>query len=117
MVKYTNSIGSVTFTSDFFASLVGKISTTCYGVSGMATSGPMEGFRSLIFGNDFPEKGVRVSANDGKLDIELHIRVIYGVNLNAIVDSISNKVKYAVENATGFIVHKVDVFVDEMVSE
>ncbi len=116
MVKYTNSIGSVTFTSDFFASLVGKISTTCYGVSGMATSGAIDGFRSIFFGNDFPDKGVRVSASNGKLDIELHIRVIYGVNLSAIVDSISHKVKYAVENATGFNVNKVDVYIDEMVS-
>ena len=36
----------------------------------------------------------------------------YGVNIAAIVDSIVNKVRYTVEQATGLAVKKVNVFVD-----
>lgn len=50
----------------------------------------------------------------GGLVIDLHIAVTYGVNISAIVKSIVNKVRYTVEEATGFQVAKVNVFVDDM---
>ena len=42
----------------------------------------------------------------GRLSIELHIVVTYGVNIAAIVKSIVNKVRYTVEEATGLEVEK-----------
>ncbi|MEG2083605.1 MAG: Asp23/Gls24 family envelope stress response protein, partial [Oscillospiraceae bacterium] len=80
-------------------------------------SGAVEGLRTLMFGQNFPEKGVRVSEKEGKLVIELHIKIVYGVNIAAIVESIANKVKYAVEQSSGLIVRSVDVYVDEMVAD
>lgn len=63
------------------------------------------------------DKGVKVKTIGGRLSIELHIVVTYGVNIAAIVKSIVNKVRYTVEEATGLEVEKVDVFVDGMKSE
>jgi len=40
--------------------------------------------------------------------------VTYGVNIGTIVDSITNKVRYTVEQSTGLGVKKVNVFVDGM---
>ena len=117
MVKIATAMGTVTLTSDFFANLVAGVASNCYGVKGMATSGPVEGIRTLLFGGNFPERGVRVSQRDGELVIELHIKVVYGVNIAAIVDSISNKLKYTVEKVTGLAVAAVDVYVDEMDAE
>ncbi len=116
MVKISTSLGTITLSSEFFANLVGYHASSCYGVKGMVTSGAVQGLQSLFLGN-FPEKGVRVYENNGMLDIELHIKVVYGVNISAIVESIANKVKYAVESTTGLIVRKVDVCVDEMAAE
>ena len=48
----------------------------------------------------------------GKLVVDLHIIVTYGVNISAIVKSIINKVRYTVEEATGLTVSKVNVYVD-----
>ncbi|MEG1016580.1 MAG: Asp23/Gls24 family envelope stress response protein [Oscillospiraceae bacterium] len=117
MVKIATSLGTVTLSTEYFANLVGSIASGCYGVKGMATSGPVQGLKTLIFGQNFPEKGVRVYEREKKLEIELHIMVVYGVNIAAIVDSIANKVRYTVECATGLKVCSVNVFVDEMVSE
>jgi len=117
MVKIAMSIGSVTISSDYFANLVGYHVKNCYGVIGMATSGAVQGIRSFLFGSNFPEKGVRVFENEGKLDIEIHIKVIYGVNIAAIVESIASKVKYVVEEATDLTVNAVNVYVDEMANE
>ena len=117
MVKIATAMGTVTLTSDFFANLVGGVASNCYGVKGMVTSGPIEGIRTLLFGSNFPERGVRVSERGGELVIEVHIKVVYGVKISAIVDSISNKLKYTVENVTGLSVGAVDVYVDEMDAE
>lgn len=52
-----------------------------------------------------------------RLIVDLHISVIYGMNISAIAKSIVNKVRYTVEEATGLRVRKVNVFVDGMKSE
>ena len=48
------------------------------------------------------------------LVIELHIKVTFGLNIAAIVRSITHKVKYAVEDATGLKVQRIDVCVDDI---
>ena len=40
--------------------------------------------------------------------------VSYGINIPAITDSIVHKISYNVEDATGFPVKKVNVFVDRV---
>ena len=117
MVKVVNPLGTVIISSDYFANLVAYHASSCYGVTGMATSNAVEGIRSLIFGNNFPEKGIRVREKNGKLHIDVHIKVIYGINIAAIVESISHKVKYAVEEATDLYVATVNIYVDELSAE
>ena len=81
----------------------------------MAVSGPAQGIRNVLTRQeDNLDKGVRVRCIDGALIIDLHIVVTYGVNIPAIVKSIVNKVRYAVEDSTGLHVSKVNVFVDSM---
>ena len=46
------------------------------------------------------------------ISIDLHIIVAYGMNINAIAKSITHKVKYTVEEATGIKVDKVTIRVD-----
>lgn len=117
MVKLTTSHGSIKLTNEYFANLVGKAASSCYGVVGMVNKDPMQGFRSLIWGSDFPAKGVKVSQAEGKLIIEIHIRVMYGMNISAIVKSITNKVRYTIESATTLTVERVNVSVDEMLAD
>ncbi len=116
MIRIENPLGFIEISTDYFANLVGNAASNCFGVAGMATSGTVQGIRSLIVSPDLPDKGVRIRNRDGKLEIDLHIVVTYGVNISAIVKSIINKVSYTVEQATGLIVNKVNVFVDEMMA-
>lgn len=117
MVQIATALGTITISAEYFANLVGHHAATCYGVKGMANSGAVQGIRSFLFKNNFPEKGVRVYERNGNLDIELHIMVVYGVNIAAIVESIANKIKFVVEQATGLTVDAVNVYVDEMAAE
>ena len=117
MVKISKPLGSVILSSEYFANLVGNITTTCFGVIGMSNSSPIEGIRSLLFGSNFPEKGVVVFERNSRLVIELHIRVVYGMNISEVTKSITHKVKYNVEEVTGLSVGSINVFVDEMEAE
>ena len=81
----------------------------------MASGCRADSVKALVLGSDFPDKGVRVTEDDGQLVIELHIKMTYGVNIAAIVRSITHKVKYAVEDATSLRVRRIDVCVDDIV--
>ena len=116
MINIYNTFGKVSMTGDYFAGLVSAAASSCYGVADMATSGASDTVKGMIFGSDFPDKGVRVTEDGGKLVIELHIKVTYGLNISAIVKSITHKVKYVVEDATGLQVKKINVSVDDIVS-
>ncbi len=113
MIGYENTLGTVEVSQEYFANLIGKAASECYGVSGMVSS-TYQGFKSAITNRDILDKGVRVKTADGKLIVDIHIAVTYGVNINAIVESIVHNVRYTVESCTGFSVAKVNVFVDEM---
>ena len=115
MIKFYNPLGKVCMTNDFFAELVSAAAQSCYGVSGMASGCRGDSVKALVLGSDFPDKGVRVTEDDGQLVIELHIKMTYGVNIAAIVRSITHKVKYAVEDATSLRVRRIDVCVDDIV--
>ena len=71
-------------------------------------------FFMFFRGRNYLDQGVQVKSAGTDLVIDLHIIVTYGVNISAIADSIVNKVRYTVEQATGLTVNKVNVFVDGM---
>lgn len=115
MIKFFTPLGKVCMTGDFFAELVSAAARSCYGVAGMASGYRPGSIKALLLGGDFPEKGVRVTEDSGQLAIELHIKMTYGVNIAALVRSITHKVKYAVEDATSLHVRRIDVCVDDIV--
>mgnify|MGYP001513459491 CR=1 FL=1 len=102
MIKFENPNGYIEITNAYFATLVGRAAQSCFGVTGMVNGSAYESIVSAV-------KSV-----DGQLQIELHISVSYGVNITAIVDSIINKVRYTVEEATDLKVNTVNVYVDAL---
>jgi uncharacterized alkaline shock family protein YloU len=116
MISIKTPLGSVILTNEYFSNLVGNITAESYGVKGMSSRTPIEGFWSKIIKKDLPNKGVKVTEKGKELIIDIHIKVVYGVNISAIVKSISEKVKYTVEQSTALRVKAINVYVDEMVS-
>ena len=115
MVKFENPNGYVEVTNNYFSNLVGNTARSCFGVTRMVSSNPYQTIKSAIKSKvdmDNTDEGVNVKNVNGALIIELHIAVSYGVNINAITDSIVNKVRYTVEQATGLKVSQVNVHID-----
>ena len=113
MVTLQNHVGKISFSANFFTELIGNTVTNCFGVIAMN----VRGFRETLAALPKPKnrdfaRGVKVDFKDGALSIDLHISLMYGVNINAVSKSIINKVAYTVRRATGLDVEKVNVFVD-----
>lgn len=114
MVSYYNTFGKVGMSNNYFAELVSGVVQSGFGVAGMSNAGVSDEVRSMLNPN-YPNKGVQILEEDGKLLIRLHIKVSYGLNIAAAVKSITHKVKYVVEEATGLLVRRIDVSVDDIV--
>ena len=54
------------------------------------------------------------SERSGGLIIDLHIKVTYGTNIAAAVNSITHKITFTIEESVGIDVSKVNVYVDDM---
>ncbi len=117
MIRIDNHLGSIEVSQEYFSYLIGHAVSSCYGVAGMVKSGTRQGLRSLFSKRTFADEGIRVRSEGDKLVVDLHICVIYGMNIAEISKSIVNKVRYTVEEATGLAVKKVNVYVDGMKAE
>lgn len=109
--RIENSYGDIEIGTDVFARLVGSAATGSYGVVGMANRSKTDGIVRLLK-KDAMDKGVKVAIEDDEVVVDLHIMVEYGINIPAICESIISRVRYFVENSTGFAVRKVTVHVD-----
>ena len=114
MIAIENHIGKITVSNRYLTDLIWYTVTNCFGVAGMNFSSVREELGTLVCKDKAKRKGVVIRSADNKLIIDLHITVTFGTRISAVVDSISNKVRFAVEEATGVAVSKVNVFIDNM---
>ncbi len=114
MITYETRLGKIDLTEEFLSRLIGNEVTSCFGVVGMVPSNNRQKIAKWVLKEDALDTGIKVTGNAEKIDVELHIMVTYGVNLNTIANSITEKVKYKVEAVTGTPVDCVTVVVDEI---
>ena len=112
MISYETRIGTVCFTENFLSKLIGPTVTSCFGVAGMMPSSNRQRLFGLITKEQALDTGIKVTGNANQIDVEIHIMVTYGMNIAAIAESITDKVKYVFEESTGITVNKVTVKVD-----
>ena len=116
MVTLQNHVGKISISPNYFTELIGNTVTKCFGVISMNVTGMKETLKAAMpkAKKDARRRGVRVRFLKDKLLIDLHISLMYGVNMNAVIRSIINKVGYTVEQSTGITVEKVNVYADSI---
>jgi len=112
MISYETMVGKIEISEAFLARLIGHEVTSCFGVVGMMPSGGRQRISKMFSRKELKDTGIRVSGDTDSITVEIHITVIYGMNINAIASSITEKVKYAVKDATGINVKRVIVKID-----
>jgi len=112
MIAYETRTGTISITENFLSKLIGHAVTSCFGVVGMMPHTNRQRIFGMISKEQALDTGIRVVGSADQIDVEIHIMVTYGMNINAIAASITEKVKYVVEETTGITVNKVTIKVD-----
>ena len=114
MIREKNELGAISVENAVYTNIAGYAATQCFGVKGMAVRSVTDGLVHLLR-RESMSKGVHVTVNtDKSINIDLHIMVDRGINLNAICSSIISEVTYHVTKITGTAVRTVNVFVDSI---
>lgn len=112
MITYETRLGKIDISEAYLSKLIGNEVTSCFGVVGMVPSNSKQVlFKTFSKAEQF-DTGIKVIGNTESISVELHIVVTYGMNISAIAESITEKIKYVVKESTGIEVDKVTVKVD-----
>ena len=93
--KIENENGVISIDNEVIARIAGMAAMECYGIVGMAAKNMKDGLVHLLKKESLT-KGIKLSVEDNKINLELHIIVEYGTNIAAIAESAINTVKYTV---------------------
>ena len=115
MIRHENPSGRVNVTTNVFTDIAGTAASNCFGVKGMAARSVTDGLYHLLR-RESMSKGIEVSFNDdGSINLELHIGVDRGVNMEAVGNSIMSEVSYKLTKSAGVPVRRVDVYIDTII--
>ena len=116
MINVENHIGKIAISENYLRELVEHTVTNCFGVADVCSVSPFSSAIAAITGKSLDKhKGVDIrSDKNGSVNIYLHIKVSYGININAVSKSVAHKVRFAVEESVGVPVNHVNVYIDDM---
>ncbi|MBE6849951.1 MAG: Asp23/Gls24 family envelope stress response protein [Ruminococcus sp.] len=109
MLYMENHIGKITISDAYLRELTEQTVVQCFGVAGLAdvrlTDILFEGRRSAV----------EIETKNQKLVVSIHVKIMYGVNIPAVVQSLMHKIEFVIEDAVRIPVSLVRVYVDEVV--
>ncbi len=109
-VKIFNENGNIVIDDQAIATIAGLAAMECYGVVGMASRSATQGFFELLKKEQLT-KGIKVSATEDKINIDVYIVLQYGVKISVVAENVISRIKYSVETFTGVDVEDVNIFV------
>lgn len=105
-------MGNISIDNEVIAQYAGSVAMESFGVVGMAGVNVRDGVFSLLK-KESMTRGINVSLTpEGKLCIDFHIIVSYGVNIPTVADNLIESVRYRVEEFTGLEIEKINIFVE-----
>ena len=105
-------MGDIHIDKEVIAQYAGAVAVECFGIVGMANVNMREGLAKLLK-PDSLTRGINVVINpSGKLRLDFHVIVSYGVSIAAVCDNLIDNVKYKVEEFTGMGIDKINIFVE-----
>lgn len=103
--------GNLIIDLDVISQYAGSVAVECFGIVGMAAVSVADGLVKMLK-KDSLTRGINVEMVDGKLVLDFHVIVSYGVNIKAVASNLVSNVKYKVEEYTGFEIEKINIYVE-----
>ncbi len=107
---------NLNISEDVIGIIAGLAASEVDGIAGM-TLGFVDGINQILGGNKKYSKGVKISLDGKKVNIDLFVNVKYGVKIPDIAWAAQNAVKTSVENMTGLEVSAVNINVQGITFE
>lgn len=105
----TTDLGNIVIEDQVIANIAGVSAMESYGIVGMAAKNATDGIFELLKA-DYLSKGISVRSGDD-LEIDLHVVLEYGVNINTVAENIIDRIKFNVESLTSLRVTGINIFV------
>lgn len=86
--------------------MYGKLWCCGYGIKSVA-----DGIVTLL-GRENLQKGIKVMAENGIVNVDIHIIVEYGTRIPVVAENIRERVSYAIGKYTGLKPGTINIFVD-----
>ncbi len=110
-ISKSTQYGNINIAIDAIAHLAGGVVTECYGVVGMASQKVFKDGLAEILKKENYSRGVIVSNDEGKLNLDVYIIVSHGVKISEIVHEVQKKVKYELEKNLELDVESINIYV------
>ncbi len=112
--KMSETIGSLKISQEVIATIASVATKEIDGVAGMAAC-PANLKKFLV--KSPSAKSINIALNDDIAVIDVYVNLKYGARIPEVSESIQKSVKEAVQNMTGIVVSKVNVFVSGITFE
>lgn len=110
--KMSTDLGEIIIDNTVIAKYAGITAVECFGIVGMAAVSMTDGLIKLLKRESL-SKGINVTVGEeNEISLDFHVIVAYGVSISAVSDNLISNVKYKVEELTGMIVKKINIFVE-----
>lgn len=115
MITLENHIGRINLSNRYISDLIRNTVAGCFGVADMNAISVADDICSFFRKGSICRTGVSIKVRDNKPIINIHISVLFGTNISAVVSSLKHKVRFAVKEATGIDTAAINVSVDGIV--
>lgn len=110
--KINSELGEIIIDKMVIAEYAGNVAIECFGIVGMAALSVRDGFMKLLKQESLI-RGINVDiGEENDITIDFHVIVAYGVSISAVSDNLTTHVKYNVEEFTGMVVKKINIYVE-----
>lgn len=109
--RISNKLGEIQISPEVISMYAGTTAVECFGIVGMAAVSVKDGLVKLLK-RDSLTHGITVDIVDNHITIDFHVIVAYGVSISAVSDNLIENVKYKVEEFTGMVVDKINIYVE-----
>ena len=110
-LEISNDYGKIDISNEVIASVVGGKPVECYGIVGMASRQQVRDGIAEILGHENYAKGIKVTENNGVVDIDMYIIVSYGVKISEVANNVQSTVKYTLEKSLNVSVNSINIYV------
>lgn len=103
--------GEISIDPSVIAKIAGISAMESYGIVGMASKDATDELFKLLKWDNLSQ-GIKVTMNEGKVTIDLHVILEFGIKISVVAENIIDRVKFNVENMTGVEIDNVKVHVE-----